>query len=276
MPVLVYIWDSLLMTLKQLLIVLGPAMGLGLCMHFLASRIQMAMGTLVGTKVYIYATAPGTIAHELGHALFAKLFRHKIREMKLFSPSPDGTLGYVVHAWDRRSVYQTIGNFFIGTGPLWFGALLLWILSMLLVSPRVFDLMNSVPRQGGDITSWASLWDSISVLFSSAWVFLTGLFEMADFSSWTTYAFLYLVLAIGSHVSLSPPDIVGAAKGLAALAAGMGLLNLATLWTGDYALKGTIWLSQRLAVFYGIMLFVLILNAVVALVVVPLSRVIRR
>lgn len=276
MAVLMYVLDSVLVTLKQLVILLGPAMGLALCMHFLSRRIQQAAGGLIGAKAYVYGTAPGTMAHELGHAAFAKLFRHRIKEMRLFRPSDDGTLGYVVHAWDRRSVYQNVGNFFIGTGPIWFGALLLWGLALLLVSPKVFDLMKTVPDTAQDVTTWSGFWGSLQGLFASAWVFVKGLFAMTDFKSWTTYVFLYLVLAIGSHVSLSPPDIAGAAKGLAALAAVLAVFNLATYWIGDFSLKASAWLSNQLAVFYGIMVFVLILNLGVALCLVPLSKVIRR
>ena len=49
--------------------------------------------------------------------------------MQLFRPGRDGTLGYVEHAYNRRSLYQSVGNFFIGTGPIWFGSALVYLLS---------------------------------------------------------------------------------------------------------------------------------------------------
>lgn len=276
MAFLSYLVDSLLLSIRLLLILLGPAVLLGLMMHVLARRIQESVWRLVGRRVYVYGTAVGTISHELGHALFAKLFRHRIQEMKLFAPKPDGTLGYVVHAWDKRSLYQNVGNFFIGTGPLWFGAAVLWLLALLLLNKDLFRLLESAPLVSGDPTTWRGFWDSIGTLFASAWLFLKGSMTMADFSSWTTYLYLYLVLAIGSHVSLSLPDIQGAARGLAFLAGLVALFNLATLWAGDFASQATSWLSGKLAVFYGIMVFVLVLNLLLAIVVVPLEKILRR
>ena len=276
MAFLTYLLDSMLLSLKLLLILLGPALLLGFAMHLLARRIQESVWRLLGRKVYVYGTAVGTISHELGHALFAKLFRHRIQEMKLFAPKPDGTLGYVVHAWEKRSLYQNVGNFFIGTGPLWFGAVVLWLLALLLLHKDVFAMVDAAPLAAADPTTWQGFWDSIVSLFATAWLFLKSSIQMADFSSWTTYLYLYLVLAIGSHVSLSPPDIQGAARGLAFLAAIVALFNLATLWIGDFALQATLWISGKLAVFYGIMVFVLMLNALLALIVVPLDKAIRR
>jgi len=260
----------------QAAIILGPALALGLAMNFLARRVQVAAARLVGLKFYIYATAPGTICHELGHAIFAKLFRHRIKEMKLFSPSPDGTLGYVAHAWNRRSLYQNIGNFFIGTGPLWFGALVLWLLALLLLGGDAWSAVATAPAmeptQAG-ATQW--LLTAAQTVWASGWHLASAIVSMMDLTSWTTYVFIYLVVAIGSHVSLSPPDLAGAGRGLAVLLATLGIFNLATIWIGDFATSSTMWLSSRMGVFYGIMVFVLIANLAVAMILVPLSKVLR-
>src|SRR6185437_12024785 len=80
---------------------------------------------------YTTLTAPGVAIHELGHAFFCLIFRHKIVKMKLFSPQSDGTLGYVQHSYNPASTYQKFGNFFIGTGPIWFGTLLVYLIARL-------------------------------------------------------------------------------------------------------------------------------------------------
>ena len=61
----------------------------------------------------------GTVIHELSHALFCIIFRHKILEMEVLSYDPGSkSLGHVSHSWNRRSLYQVIGNFPIGIAPL--------------------------------------------------------------------------------------------------------------------------------------------------------------
>jgi hypothetical protein len=84
--------------------------------------------------------------HELSHALFCIIFGHKIQEMKLFSPENDGTLGYVNHSYNPKNPYQQIGNFFIGTGPIWGGVLLLYVASYFLLPEGILNLTNGLPE----------------------------------------------------------------------------------------------------------------------------------
>jgi len=132
-----FIIKPILTTLIQLLLVLGPALGLGLVMHFLSGRIRRWAGVLIGHKTYIYLTAPGTMVHEASHALFALIFLHKVTKVVLFSPTADGTLGYVNHAYDRRSLYQRAGNFFIGSAPIWGGCAVIALCGWLLLPPAM-------------------------------------------------------------------------------------------------------------------------------------------
>jgi len=81
---------------------------------------------VVGRKGIMATAWIGTPIHELGHLLMCRLFKHEIIKFKLLDlKDPDGILGYVNHEWDRKSLYQNIGNFFIGMGPIFSGTAVL-------------------------------------------------------------------------------------------------------------------------------------------------------
>ena len=117
MPITCYLLDALKYSALILLYGVVPWLLLALVMQFISNSLRRSLANIFGVSLYILLTAPGVAVHELGHALFCIIFRHKIEDMKLFSPEEDGTLGYVSHTYNTKSIYQRIGNFFIGTGP---------------------------------------------------------------------------------------------------------------------------------------------------------------
>lgn len=70
----------------------------------------------------------GVPFHELSHLITALIFNHDITSFELFRPikgKADGQLGYVNHSYNKSSLYQSAGNFFIGAAPMISGAGLL-------------------------------------------------------------------------------------------------------------------------------------------------------
>ena len=123
-----YIWNAIIITFEQLIILLGPALLLAFIMNYFALLVRIMQQRLVKNSFLDWFCAPGIIVHELGHAFFCVVFGHRIMRMNLFRPgSHDGTLGYVEHAFDPGSLYQRVGNFFIGTGPIWFGTIIIYL-----------------------------------------------------------------------------------------------------------------------------------------------------
>ena len=127
-----YIGSRTIEILAEAALSSGIILGFFCCFLFLALILQLVTLSLrrrwyeiLGERSWIALAAPGTVVHEAGHALFCLIFRHKILEMKLFSPESDGTLGMVRHSWDPESFYQRAGNFFIGTGPIITGVLVI-------------------------------------------------------------------------------------------------------------------------------------------------------
>ena len=110
-------------------------------------------------------------------------------------------LGYVNHSYNPKSFYQRIGNFFIGTGPIWFGIAVLCFVSWLLL-PNEMNISN--------------------------------FFSMNFWGRWQYYVWLYFALTIASHITLSPPDLVGATDGGVAILTTALLCFLLLGWCGEW------------------------------------------
>jgi len=182
--------------------------------QLLSRSLQRSFTSLLGLWPYVYITAPGVAIHELGHVIFCLLFRHRIHELKLFSPEKDGTLGYVNHSYNPRSPYQRCGNFFIGTGPIWGGLTVLAGISWLLLP---HDMLVTKEQ-----------------LLENLEYFYKDFFTTALWTRWQTYLWLYLAIAIASHITLSPPDLKGAGDGLLALLVLIVLSCVGLGWAGSW------------------------------------------
>jgi hypothetical protein len=207
MSVVNYIVDSLNLAWRFFAFGLLPYALFALIMQWCSNTIRDRLSAALGDRGFIYLTAPGVAVHELGHAFFCLLFRHKIDEIKLFAPEKDGTLGYVSHRYDPSSRFQRIGNLFIGTGPIWSGILVLWIATRLLVPEFA-------------VARGFALGTFFSALFSSAF-----------WSHWQSWLWLYILFTVGAHITLSPPDLKGAADGGVALAAVLLMLGFLLGWS---------------------------------------------
>lgn len=179
MALLTYLWNALLHAFLLFCVGLLPCMVYAFLMQKASNVIRHRLASLLGVRGYVYLTAPGVMVHELSHAAFCLLFCHRITEMKLFSPEADGTLGYVNHAYNPKNPYHRLGNFFIGTGPVWGGIFVVWLLSRWLLPSDDFS----------------------ELLTLQVW------------SRWQSWLWLYLFLTVSSHITLSLPDLKGAADG---------------------------------------------------------------
>ena len=114
-----YLLDAGIATFTQLFVLLGPLLVLALLMNFISRKNENLSYKVLGQKGYLYIFGwLGTSVHELGHAIFAIIFAHKISKIKLFTPNSGKSLGQVKHSYTKGNPYQTIGNFFIGIGQI--------------------------------------------------------------------------------------------------------------------------------------------------------------
>ena len=139
-----FIFNALKITFSQIVTLLGLFFTFGFALHFLEKMTSTLMMKTFGWKSVYWTGWIGTSVHECGHALFCLLFGHSIDEMVLFDPDPaTGTLGYVIHSHQGK-IYQRVGMFFIGAGPLILGPLVIYLAMRLLVpnSGEIISLID--------------------------------------------------------------------------------------------------------------------------------------
>lgn len=260
-----YLLDASLVTLTQLFILLGPLLFLSLIMNFVARKNEEISYKTLGQKVYLYVFGwLGTSVHELGHAIFAIIFAHKISEIKLFTPGSGKSLGHVKHSYTKGNPYQTVGNFFIGIGPVLMGALLLWLVIWLLFDLNVIKIAAKY-----NININHSLFTNFNMVKELAAGIYSGILDIyhviianpGDYW-WKVVLFAFLFYSIGSSVTLSSSDIKGAFRGFIYFVLLLLVFNLATIWKGDFASRFFEKTGNQLSGFYFLILLSMALNVV--------------
>ena len=232
MTVLVFVKDLLLATLSQMASLFAGLFVFGLLIQLISQLTFKSLERSFGSKgVYLVAWL-GTPIHELGHALFCVIFRHRIDEIKIFKPDPaTGTLGYVYHKWNPKNPWHVLGNFFIGIGPMVLGCAVLFALFYFLIpgSARVWDSINvsvSSIDKGSLIGSY------FAVFRGSTLVIIKLIFNFSNLSIWQFWLFLYLSVCIASNIRLSWADVKGSLSGLGCIVLPFLLMNLIFLLIG--------------------------------------------
>ena len=235
-------------TAIQLLYLLGPLLILAVIMNFL-SGINENLGLKVfGRKIYLYGFSwLGTSIHELGHAIFAIIFGHKITKMSLFSPNlVNGSVGYVNHSYNPKNIYHNIGNFFIGIGPVIFGSFVMYALAYLFFGSYIKTLNANL--------SMNTLEDVVFLL--------KNMFIKLKTSGWKSVIILYVLYSIGSSITLSKQDLQSARKGLIYFILVVLIFNLVTLWLGKEATRSIVLLSKYLFDIYAMLILSILLNII--------------
>ncbi|WP_440948314.1 hypothetical protein ACSAZL_08840 [Methanosarcina sp. T3] len=209
------------LSLFETLCVTGALILTGMILGVLEHQANFYVQSVFGTKGIMATAWIGTPVHEAGHLLMCYLFKHKVNEFKLFTLRPrDGVLGYVNHSWNQKSLYQNIGNFFIGMGPIFSGTLFL-ILGMSLFLPDSFSTFsNYLALDAGqpDSQTLVSIFSLTAQLFKS-------LFSAENLASTGFWVYLALAIAISSHIALSKEDLKGTARGLITIFSFILLVN---------------------------------------------------
>ena len=198
------------------ILVIGPFVAFAIVIHFFERLIQRRLAERFGWSSVLWTGWLGTPIHELSHAAMCVLFRHRIDEISLFEPdTQSGRLGFVRHSWRKGNWFEELGNAFIGVAPLIGGSIVLLTL-LWMFYPDSFVNSTALPA-GGAVNSELAFFQNI----------VTQLFQLESILSLKFWAFVYLVLCVGSHMAPSRSDYEGALKG--GIMCGMGLVAIVVI-----------------------------------------------
>lgn len=160
-----------------------------------------------GMAVCVATGLIGTPIHELSHAVMCLLFGHKIEEMRLFEPDLDtGVLGYVNHSYNKRNLFQVLGNYFIGVAPIVVGSCFLFLMLYLLIPSTYSELLVAMTD-----LAYMQVDFNLNMFVFGFDVVLTSIetffaIEVFDFK---VVIFFVVCLCIALHMNLSSADIKG-------------------------------------------------------------------
>ena len=256
-----YLAKASVSSFSQIMIIFGPLLLLAFLMNFIASTCEKLSLKVIREDIYLYLFAwLGTAVHEAGHALFAIVFRHKINKIKFFSPDPStGTLGYVDHSYNKKSLYQQIGNFFIGIGPIMMCCLVLYVLSYLLFKIKLNNL-STLTITTDTFRSMATFGAACAEIWSAIKAFVLEVFRGPHSNFIKVALFLFCLYSIGSSITLSKSDLATSGKGFLTVVIVIFVFNLATIWKGGFATVYAAKLGAFLSGFYFIIILAALIN----------------
>ncbi len=239
-------------TVTQLIELFGIFFVAGFVLSKLQTAISRQYARTIGWAGILWTAWIGTPIHELGHVVLATIFRHRIHRISLFQPNPNtGNLGSVEHSFNPKSLYQRIGNFFIGAAPLLFGTLFLTALLLILVP------------QGKEILEPFAPGASLEAFFVGLVRTFQLLFSVENLRAWHFWLFLYISFCIASHVAPSKEDRRGMWGGFFWIILLLFVLN--TIAIGFQKPGLTAWLgnlNHYFGVFVGIFLYTIVLSLI--------------
>lgn len=182
----------------------------------------------------------GVIIHELSHLIMALIFGHHIQSVSLLhvpnvNDPNDRGLGYVNHVWNDESLYQKVGNVFIGVAPV-IGCVLAMMLSTRYLVPTVYN-------------RWlTSIGDSQIMSQTSTWW------------QWLLWIILMVNISIGGY-DLSAADLQNSRHGLITLGIILVIASLVASLLTDYRTISAK-LFQFMQPFAMVLIFAIVVNLI--------------
>jgi hypothetical protein len=252
-------------TLGQLLTLVAPLLLFGWLIHAVSNLLERSTVRLIGLKAYMYLIGwIGTLVHELGHAMFCPLFGHKITGMRLFSfNASNRDAGYVSHTYTPGNLWHLAGNFFISVGPLVLGSAVMYVLLRLLAGLPLS--LHSMMAGGMALDTGSGFIDWLSRFAALIWKLSVRMARDIDWGGWRIYLAGWLVLGVGSGMTLSMPDLKAAAGGLGVILGVLLAVNLiaAALGYAAPSYSGLIRVSVTACLMMAVVLFICALASLV-------------
>lgn len=267
-----YLLNVLLSTYNQLFLLFGPLLLFVIVLNLSAIYTARMSVRFWGRNLFLYGFGwLGCSVHELSHAFFAIIFGHKINEIELFKPASNGeSLGHVSHSYNKKSIYQKIGNFFIGISPLMSGGIVLFASVLLIFRFNILELSSfSIrPHIFTDIVLLKQLALSI---WNSLISFFTIVFAGSGSSWWKSALLIYILYSTGSSMTLSKSDVGSAFSGFLWVIILFLVFNLLTLWIGNFAADFLSRAVKYISGFYFLLILSLVANLLFLVILLVLN-----
>jgi hypothetical protein len=267
-----YLLNVLLSTYNQLFILFGPLLILVALLNLSAIFTARMSVRFWGRNLFLYGFGwLGCSVHEMSHAFFAIIFGHKISEVELFKPNSNGeSLGHVSHSYNKKSIYQKIGNFFIGISPLLFGGIVLFLVTWLIFGFNVVSL-SSFRITSHDFTSYILLKQIGIGIWHSLLSYFTLVFTGAAAIWWKSVLLVYILYSTGSSMTLSKSDVGSAVSGFLWFIVFFLVFNLLTLWIGNFVSVFLTRIAGYISGFYFLLILSLMANLLFLMILVVLN-----
>lgn len=256
-------------TLIHLLLLFGLTGFITLLLFLLQRMICISFSKTTGWNGLYLTAWIGTPVHEMGHVVFCLLFGHKVNEVALFKPDKSsGVLGYVHHSYNTKSLYQSIGNFFIGIAPLLTGSAVLFLLF-----DTFFQGHAAAPLKPDiDINNInASIGTVFNEVYSGIKHNLSAIQASFTKPTLTTMLLVYVMTSISTHMAPSNTDLKNALPGFGLIVALIFIFNLVMAFTGKALVIATP-VTAFMGKLHGILIFGLALTIVAfVLIYLPLA-----
>ncbi|KAA3615323.1 MAG: hypothetical protein DWQ05_14780 [Calditrichaeota bacterium] len=274
MSFLAYIFDAIFLSVVLILLILGIPFILGYAVHFISGKLKKRALNVIKESFYFSVLKwPGTIVHELSHAVAGILFLRQITEIDLYNRDrPDDTLGYVKFKFGPANTFQQIGCLLIGSSP---------ILAGLFLIKFTFEKCFDLPLIPGDATLIAASAPSLSLLQESLSIALNSLLDTlvmlgnpVNLLNPFFYIFIFCTFILSNSMELSEPDIDTLKTGIIPAILFILALNLAINWIfplGQFLIDN-IWIP--LFTFYQLIIItgiIMAINGAVLLLIFSIS-----
>ena len=219
---------------------------------------KCALGYRCG-RAYWYFVAIGVACHETGHAVGAWITGNRVLEFVPFAlnredaPHP-GAIGWIQHTISR-GVWGQISGAIICTGPIWFGSLIILLLTRFLVGHKLdvsfYDYFANGETPG--------LFEYLVASLRCAILLCCAIAGGALFSGWKTFLWAYLVFCVASEIGMSNIDFKLGKVGLCLILGGV-LALLILPFVGKWIAVGVAILLPKLFIVHVLMLLAVIIN----------------
>ncbi len=211
-------FNILIDSFANLASILGIFVIFGFIFNVIENKNNQLIQRSLGEKFIIFTGFIGTVVHEVSHLIMALIFNHKIVKVELFRPrkyKEDGILGFVKSTYNPNSIYQQVGNFFIGIAPMIFGTLTIWLLFIIFSNNSYTIFLNYMNI--GLYTNYlqsSNYSGFFNLLVHDVFLLLKTIFSFDYIFNVNHLIMLFLIYSISTHMTLSFVNLKGSFRGL--------------------------------------------------------------